>query len=166
MHQDHSGAQFRRLVASDACQSEFASAISQEFHNGAHSARVLHKLVRLTSRMQPEEQVISDTLLKVFRSCVNTLGKGTSKFPRDLQAALLPMLNKPSPSASVNVRGLLTSLRCRMLMARPQTMQEVAACLCAVIRGQTHDFAKLIAVFKACACASHLSYASQVVLTS
>lgn len=35
----------------------------------------------------------------------------------------------------------------------PQTLQEVVACFCAVVRGQTHDFVRLITIFKACICA-------------
>ena len=29
-------------------------------------------------------------------------------------------------------------------------MQEIVACFCAVIRGQTHDFTRLVTIFKAC----------------
>ncbi|KAI5476699.1 cohesin loading factor subunit SCC2 [Pseudohyphozyma bogoriensis] len=86
-----------------------------------------------------DEQLISDHLLKIFRSTVTALPKGNSQFTRDLQATLLGMVNKPSPSASTS------------------TIQEIVACLCAVIRGQTHDFVKLINVFKVCAQRLHLA---------
>lgn len=51
---------------------------------------------------QPQDQLISDYLLKIFRSAVMAMPKSTSKFSRDLQAALVPMLNKPGSSTGVS----------------------------------------------------------------
>ncbi|KAM0747229.1 hypothetical protein T439DRAFT_97198 [Meredithblackwellia eburnea MCA 4105] len=83
----------------------------------------------LKSANTAAEHALSDYLLKIFRSTMSTLPKGSSQFSRDLQATLFPMLNKPSSNLSFQ--------------------QEVVACFCAVVRGQTHDFAKLITVYKA-----------------
>lgn len=71
--------------------------------------------------------LISDYLLKIFRSTVIALPKTASKFARDLQTALTAMLNKPSLAGG----GL----------------SAVVACFCAVIRGQTQDFSHFIEVF-------------------
>ncbi|GAA6060785.1 hypothetical protein JCM10212_005434 [Sporobolomyces blumeae] len=81
----------------------------------------------LKSATTPEEHAISDYLLKIFRSAVLAMPKTASKFGRDLQTALLPMLNRPSPQV--------------------QTMQEVIACFAAVVRSQTQDFDTMIKVF-------------------
>ncbi|SCZ88805.1 BZ3500_MvSof-1268-A1-R1_Chr10-4g03099 [Microbotryum saponariae] len=82
----------------------------------------------LKSATSPQEQIVSDYLLKIFRSAVTTMPKTSTKFAKDLQSALMPMLNKPSSSAT--------------------TLQEVVACYCAVVRGQTHDFGAMINVFR------------------
>ncbi|SCV73614.1 BQ2448_6044 [Microbotryum intermedium] len=82
----------------------------------------------LKSATSPQEQIVSDYLLKIFRSAVTTMPKTSTKFAKELQSALMPMLNKPSSSA--------------------MTLQEVVACYCAVVRGQTHDFGAMINVFR------------------
>ncbi|CDR46094.1 RHTO0S12e00276g1_1 [Rhodotorula toruloides] len=81
----------------------------------------------LKSATTTEEQVISDYLLRIFRAAVVAMPKTSSKFGKDLQTALMPMLNKPSQSV--------------------QTLQEVMACFCAVVHGQTQDFTTMIRVF-------------------
>ncbi|GAA5875871.1 hypothetical protein JCM1840_002960 [Sporobolomyces johnsonii] len=91
------------------------------------TAKATMLLPFLKSASTPDEQVISDYLLKIFRGAVLAMPKTASKFGRDLQAALLPMVNRPS--------HLL------------QTMQEVVACFAAVVRGQTQDFDTIIKVF-------------------
>ncbi|GAA5926432.1 cohesin-loading factor complex subunit SCC2 [Sporobolomyces koalae] len=72
-----------------------------------------------------EEKIVSDYLLKIFRESVLAMPKTSSKFGRDLQAALLPMLNRPST----------------------QTIQAVISCFAAVVWSQTHDFSMLVKVF-------------------
>ncbi|GAA5958783.1 hypothetical protein JCM21900_004761 [Sporobolomyces salmonicolor] len=91
------------------------------------TAKATMLLPFLKSASTSDEQAISDYLLKIFRGAVLAMPKTASKFGRDLQAALLPMLNRPS--------HLL------------QTMQEVVACFAAVVRGQTQDFDTMIKVF-------------------
>ncbi|BGP35332.1 Sister chromatid cohesion protein 2 [Rhodotorula toruloides] len=79
----------------------------------------------LKSATTTEEQVISDYLFRIFRAAVIAMPKTSSKFGKDLQTALMPMLNKPSQS----------------------TLQEVMACFCAVVHGQTQDYTTMIRVF-------------------
>ncbi|ORY37374.1 sister chromatid cohesion C-terminus-domain-containing protein, partial [Leucosporidium creatinivorum] len=82
----------------------------------------------LKSASTPQDQLISDYLLKIFRSSISSMPKSNSKMGKELQAALTPMINKPPPSLA--------------------TLQEIVACFCAVILGQTHDFSKLISFFR------------------
>ncbi|GJN94290.1 hypothetical protein Rhopal_007364-T1 [Rhodotorula paludigena] len=81
----------------------------------------------LKSSTTVEEQVISDYLLRIFRAAVSAMPKTATRFGRDLQSALVPMLNKPSQNVV--------------------TLQEVVACFCAVVHGQTQDYATLVRVF-------------------
>ncbi|GAA5844309.1 hypothetical protein JCM9279_001763 [Rhodotorula babjevae] len=83
----------------------------------------------LKSAATPDEQVISDYLLRIFRAAVVVMPKSATKFGRDLQAALMPMLNKPTHNVSI--------------------LQGVVACFCAVIHGQTQDFATMLRAFAA-----------------
>ncbi|GAA5844746.1 hypothetical protein JCM11251_002267 [Rhodosporidiobolus azoricus] len=80
----------------------------------------------LKSATTPEEQVISDYLLKIFRAAVIAQPKTAGKFGKDLENSLVPMLNKPSQN----------------------TLQEVVACFCAVIHAQTQNYAVMIRIFK------------------
>ncbi|BGP51653.1 Sister chromatid cohesion protein 2 [Rhodotorula kratochvilovae] len=91
------------------------------------TAKATMLLPFLKSAATPEEQVISDYLLRIFRAAVVAMPKTASKFGRDLQGALVPMLNKPSQNLT--------------------TLQEVVACFCAVVHGQTQDFATMFRVF-------------------
>ncbi|GAA6048643.1 hypothetical protein JCM3770_001996 [Rhodotorula araucariae] len=91
------------------------------------TAKATMLLPFLKSAATPEEQVISDYLLRIFRAAVVAMPKTASKFGRDLQGALVPMLNKPSQSVP--------------------TLQEVVACFCAVVHGQTQDYATMVRVF-------------------
>ncbi|KAK4052266.1 Sister chromatid cohesion protein 2 [Microbotryomycetes sp. JL221] len=77
-----------------------------------------------------EEQLVCDYLLKIFRSTVSAMPKSASKFGREMQSALMPMLNKPPQNIN--------------------SLQEVVACFCSVIHSQTKDFASLVSVFRAC----------------
>ncbi|GAA5873259.1 hypothetical protein JCM8547_008616 [Rhodosporidiobolus lusitaniae] len=79
----------------------------------------------LKSATSPDEQVITDYLLRIFRAAVLAMPKTSSKFGKDLQQALVPMLNRPSNN----------------------TLQEVVACFCAVVHGQTQDYSTMIRVF-------------------
>ncbi|GAA5994954.1 hypothetical protein JCM5350_007201 [Sporobolomyces pararoseus] len=74
-----------------------------------------------------EEKAISDYLLIVFRSAALATPKTASKFGKDLQAALIPMLNRPP--------------------AQIQTVQAVISCFAAVIWNQTQDFAMMVKIF-------------------
>jgi hypothetical protein len=47
------------------------------------------------------ESKLGSTALRMFRSAMLAMPRSSSKFGRDLQAALVPMLNKPSNSCSV-----------------------------------------------------------------
>ncbi|GAA5948648.1 hypothetical protein JCM10213_003568, partial [Rhodosporidiobolus nylandii] len=81
----------------------------------------------LKSATSVEEQAISDCLLKIFSAAVAAQPKTASKFGKDLQAALVPMLNKPSQNVN--------------------TLQEVIVCFCGVIHHQTQDYAMMIRIF-------------------
>ncbi|GAA5903419.1 hypothetical protein JCM8208_001915 [Rhodotorula glutinis] len=83
----------------------------------------------LKSAATPDEQIISDYLLRIFRAAVVAMPKSATKFGRDLQAALMPMLNKPTHNVSI--------------------LQGVVACFCAVVHGQTQDFATMLRAFVA-----------------
>lgn len=72
--------------------------------------------------------------------------KTSSKFGKDLQTALMPMLNKPSQSVQASSRSS-RSRTTADLGSHPQTLQEVMACFCAVVHGQTQDFTTMIRVF-------------------
>lgn len=65
------------------------------------TAKATMLLPFLKSAATPEEQVISDYLLRIFRAAVVAMPKTSTKFGRDLQGALVPMLNKPSQSVGV-----------------------------------------------------------------
>ncbi|KAL8277535.1 hypothetical protein RQP46_010090 [Phenoliferia psychrophenolica] len=84
----------------------------------------------LKSATTPEEHTLSDFLLKIFRSTVSALPKGSSEFSRRLQAQLTPMISKPSSNLVYQ--------------------QEIVACFCAVVRRQTHDFTKMVGIYKQC----------------
>ncbi|KAH8915687.1 ARM repeat-containing protein [Atractiella rhizophila] len=88
----------------------------------------------LKSATTSEDAVISDYLLKTFRLCVKSMPKSASKFAHDLQATLMPMINKPS-----NINNNFQ-----------QGLQELIACFCAVVNYQTKEYSKVISVFKAC----------------
>ncbi|KAH9819910.1 sister chromatid cohesion C-terminus-domain-containing protein [Melampsora americana] len=79
-----------------------------------------------------EEQMTIQYLLKLFKACVTDTPKLSNHFCDALQAALLPALNKPNLGDGVMI------------------LQERVSCFCAVVIHQTHDFLKLIKVFKAC----------------
>ncbi|EGF99550.1 uncharacterized protein MELLADRAFT_118268 [Melampsora larici-populina 98AG31] len=79
-----------------------------------------------------EEQMTIQYLLKLFKACVIDTPKLSDQFCNTLQAALLPALNKPNLNDGVMI------------------LQERVSCFCAVVVYQTHDFSKLIKVFKAC----------------
>ena len=101
LHQDCLRPHFYRSVNAFDCESDYSSPVSQERH---HSSSPLSSLFPLadSSNAQPEEQQICEYLLKIFRSAVVGLPKTASKFAKDLQQALIPMINKPPPVPAVH----------------------------------------------------------------
>ncbi|KAM0792017.1 hypothetical protein ACM66B_007127 [Microbotryomycetes sp. NB124-2] len=83
----------------------------------------------LIGATSPEEQLVCDYLLKIFRATVSSMPRST-KFGKELQTALMPMLNKPPQNMN--------------------SLQEVVACFCSVVHTQTKDYASLVSVFRAC----------------
>ncbi|TRM61170.1 hypothetical protein BD626DRAFT_502962 [Schizophyllum amplum] len=79
----------------------------------------------------PEEFVISEYVLKILRASISHMPKTAVKFGHDLQATLQPMIVKP------NMRNL-------------NTLQETIACICAVVKHLTHDYARLVNLLKSC----------------
>lgn len=61
------------------------------------------KLVILTIFSQAEELATSDYLLKIFRVSIPHMPKTATKFGQELQAALQPMIIKPSGGGGVQV---------------------------------------------------------------
>lgn len=61
----------------------------------------------LKSATNAEEQLVSEFVLRIFNVTLPSMPKSSSKFARDLQAVLLPMLNKPSPLGGLSVRNKL-----------------------------------------------------------
>lgn len=86
----------------------------------------------LKSSTSIQEQAVSDYLLKIFRSYMEDSPKSAAKFAQNLEAALLPMVNRPN------------------MLRGPQSLQDLIACICAVIRNQTHDFKRLCEIYKSC----------------
>ncbi|KIK69873.1 hypothetical protein GYMLUDRAFT_34262 [Collybiopsis luxurians FD-317 M1] len=97
---------------------------------GARSAMTL--LPYLKNPTNAEEQMTSDYLLRTFRSAVPHMPKTAVKFGQDLQAKLQPMVTKPSATGGIS------------------TLQEVVACLSIVVKHLTHEFGRLVALFKSC----------------
>ncbi|KEI37889.1 uncharacterized protein L969DRAFT_554447 [Mixia osmundae IAM 14324] len=93
-------------------------------------ASSLLPLLRNTSSM--EEQVAADYVLRIYRRSIPKMPKALTRFSGELQDALLPMINKPS------------------VVKSPSTLQDLVACLCAIMIGQTGDVEKLCAIFSAC----------------
>ncbi|CAK5269780.1 unnamed protein product [Mycena citricolor] len=86
----------------------------------------------LKSASTLEEQATSEYLLKIFRTSLGHLPKTALKFGQELQAALQPMIIKPS-----SIGGL-------------QGLQETVSCMCTVVQMLTHDFTRLVALLKSC----------------
>ncbi|KAJ6620718.1 hypothetical protein B0H10DRAFT_1911606 [Mycena sp. CBHHK59/15] len=97
--------------------------------SGSNASTLLPYLKNATT---PEEQATTDYLLKIFRASIPHMPRTSIKFGQELQAALQPMVIKPS-----NVGGLLG-------------LQETVACMCTVVQCLTHDFARLVALLKSC----------------
>jgi cohesin loading factor subunit SCC2 len=90
------------------------------------------RLQFLIFSIQAEELTTSDYLLKIFRVAVPYMPKTAAKFGQELQAALQPMIIKPSGGGGV------------------QIMQETVGCMCVVVQHLTHDFVRLINLMKSC----------------
>ncbi|KZW01563.1 hypothetical protein EXIGLDRAFT_738517 [Exidia glandulosa HHB12029] len=86
----------------------------------------------LKNPSNPEEQLISDYLLKIFRASIPLMPKTAAKFGAELQQTLQPMIVKPSSSG-----GLLA-------------LQETVACMCSVVQYLTHDYIRLVGLLKSC----------------
>ncbi|PPQ86325.1 hypothetical protein CVT25_005626 [Psilocybe cyanescens] len=79
-----------------------------------------------------EELATSDYLLKIFRVSIPHMPKTATKFGQELQAALQPMIIKPSGGGGV------------------QILQEAVGCMCTVVQHLTHDFVRLVNLLKSC----------------
>ena len=102
LHQDRLRSYFDRSFDALHRQSYDSSTLPQECYDSA--SIILHFAPHADSSLQPEEQQICEYLLKIFRSAVVGLPKTASKlskFAKDLQQALIPMINKPPPVPAV-----------------------------------------------------------------
>ncbi|KJA17973.1 hypothetical protein HYPSUDRAFT_205707 [Hypholoma sublateritium FD-334 SS-4] len=79
-----------------------------------------------------EELSTSDYLLKIFKVSIPHMPKTAAKFGHELQAALQPMIIKPSGAGGV------------------QILQESVGCMCVVVQYLTHDFVRLVNLLKSC----------------
>ncbi len=66
---------------------------------------LLSECLRETTTVQPEEQSMTDMLMRVFTLSIPFMPKTATTFAMDLTKALLPMINKP-------LRGTAVSLEC------------------------------------------------------
>ncbi|KAK0188221.1 hypothetical protein F5146DRAFT_1062556 [Armillaria mellea] len=104
----------------------FASAYPSVL-SGSHASTLLPYLKNPSNS---EQQMTTDYLLKIFRISIPRLPKTTSKLGQELQAALQPMIIKPTA-------GL-------------QVLQECIACMCTVVQHLTRDFVRIVALLKSC----------------
>lgn len=74
----------------------------------------------------------SDYLLKIFKVSIPHMPKTAAKFGQELQSALQPMVIKPSGAGGL------------------QLLQETVGCMCTVVKYLTHDFIRLLNLFKSC----------------
>ncbi|CAL1713404.1 unnamed protein product [Somion occarium] len=96
------------------------------------TSNALTLLPYLKNATSPEEQAITDCLLRVYRASIPYLPKTATKFGQELQLALQPMVLKPPSTA-----GILG-------------LQEIVACMCSVVQHLTHDYGRLTALLKSC----------------
>jgi len=75
--------------------------------------------------------------------------KTAAKFGHELQAALQPMIIKPSGSGGVQVRFSYFSLL-PTLIDPSKILQETVGCMCVVVQYLTHDFVRLVNLLKSC----------------
>ncbi|KAF4617468.1 hypothetical protein D9613_005695 [Agrocybe pediades] len=99
--------------------------------SGTNASTLLPYLKNATNG-QVEELATSDYLLKIFRTSIPHMPKTAAKFGQELQAALQPMIIKPSGAGGV------------------QILQETVACMCVVVQHLTHDFVRVVNLFKSC----------------
>ncbi|KAI0643094.1 hypothetical protein C8Q79DRAFT_1002826 [Trametes meyenii] len=97
--------------------------------SGANAATLLPYLKNATTS---EEQMTSDSLLRIFRASIPHMPKTAAKFGQELQLALQPVILKPSTTAGV------------------QGLQETVACMCATVNHITHDFGRIVALLRSC----------------
>lgn len=86
----------------------------------------------LKSARTVDEQQTMEFLLRIFRTAVESRPNMGTQFGRNLQETLSGMVNKPPPALS--------------------SIQEVVACFCAVVRGQTDEYDGMIRTFKLSLC--------------
>ncbi|CAD6587723.1 MAG: Sister chromatid cohesion protein 2 [Tremellales sp. Tagirdzhanova-0007] len=77
-----------------------------------------------------DQHASNDLLLRIFQRSIPGMPRSASTFAADLQAALMPMIGKPSGGF--------------------QTMREVVGCFCAVTNHLTRDYTKLLKLLRAC----------------
>ncbi|KAJ3516976.1 hypothetical protein NLJ89_g794 [Agrocybe chaxingu] len=97
--------------------------------SGTNASTLLPYLKNASS---PEELATSDYLLKIFKVSIPHMPKTAAKFGHELQAALQPMIIKPSGGGGI------------------QILQETVGCMCVVVQHLTHDFVRLVNLLKSC----------------
>ncbi|KAJ7903762.1 hypothetical protein B0H14DRAFT_2666173 [Mycena olivaceomarginata] len=95
--------------------------------SGSNASILLPYLKKPTNA---EDQQTTDYLLKIFRASIPHMPRTAIKFGQELQKKLQPMVAQPASSL--------------------QGLQETVACFCAVVQCLTHEFARLVALFKSC----------------
>lgn len=96
------------------------------------SSKAMTLLPYLKHATTSEEQLVADSLLRIFRHCIPAMSKSAIKFGQELQANLQSVIVKPSAAGGL------------------QTMQEAIACFCVVITHITQEFKRVIGLLKSC----------------
>lgn len=84
----------------------------------------------LTNGTTPEDSIITDHLLKVFRTSIPHMAKNVQNFGLEIQSTLQSMVIKPTLGFGV--------------------LQESIACLCCVVKHITHEAHLLVSLMKSC----------------
>ncbi|CED83634.1 Sister chromatid cohesion protein SCC2/Nipped-B [Phaffia rhodozyma] len=124
------------IDASDQSDFSISNCIKAVYHlcvaypGCIYSSKASHLLPYLRSPTNADEQAISSYLLKIFRQIVTKMPKTATTFAKKLEGKLLPMVN----GAVGGSAGL----------------QEIIACLCAVVNNITHNFERLVKLLGSC----------------
>ncbi|KAG8885372.1 Sister chromatid cohesion protein 2 [Tulasnella sp. 332] len=93
------------------------------------SSNVRSLLPYLKNTTSKEDQSIADYILKMYCVCIPHLPKTATQFAKELQTTLSGHIQKPT---------------------NPAMLPDCIACFCAVVKYLTHDFGRVVGLFKSC----------------